>query len=186
MVHTRLKRLSIVLAISLAVIVGVGFWVSASLPTWIKTSAQKQVQEILGRELDWERIEWSLSDRRIVIYDLTIGTLLSAKKLEAVFDTRSIVERAPIIESFSIDQPTVNMVRLAEGEYDFSDILQRLAKRPKQEPLRFAISNIQVANGQIQIVDRLFNKNILFVIFRFRSRLLTNWWSQPLPRLHRL
>ena len=83
--------------------------------------------------------------------------LLRIRQLSINADLRSLWRLAPVIEAVQVDAPEWHLTRLAEGRYDFDDILQRLARpatEPAAEPTRFALYNLRITDGAITVDDR--------------------------------
>lgn len=79
-------------------------------------------------------------------------------KLTASLSSSSLFRLAIVADRLSIDKPTMRLVRVADNRYNFSDILDHLAKQPKKEstsgPPRFSINNISITNGDFLFDDR--------------------------------
>jgi Domain of Unknown Function (DUF748) len=166
----KLRWLALI-PIFLLLLAGAGLWAWQHLPEWIKPRAQAVVMEKLGRKLDWKLLELSWAEKKVVITGLTLagpvstaaGTsapvaAVSIERLEAVVSMRSWNEKAPVIESLNIVKPIFKIARLSSSneanQYDFDDILQTLAKAPKTDPVRYAVSNIVVSDGLIEFEDK--------------------------------
>jgi Domain of Unknown Function (DUF748) len=151
----------------LLLLAGAGLWAWQKLPEWVKPRAQAVVLEKLGRKLDWQLLELSWAEKKVVIKGLTLSgpstaatapVTLTIERIEAIVSTRSWNEKAAVIESLKIEKPIVKIARLSAtdgaNQYDFDDITQTLAKAPKTEPVRYAVSNIVVSDGLIEFDDK--------------------------------
>ncbi|MGM9486409.1 DUF748 domain-containing protein [Ideonella sp. YS5] len=72
-------------------------------------------------------------------------------------DLRSLWRRAPVIEAVELQGLDVRLARVADGRYDFDDVMARL--RPAEpaahaEPARFALYNLRLSDGSIRFDDR--------------------------------
>jgi hypothetical protein len=62
----------------------------------------------------------------------------------------------PIVKELTLDEPVINVVRKADGTFNFSDLLAPSAAPSPQapsKPLKFSVSNILIHNGDITFDD---------------------------------
>jgi hypothetical protein len=151
----------------LLLLAGAGLWAWQHLPEWVKPRAQAIVLEKLGRKLDWQLLELSWADRKVVIKGLSLSgpsggaqtaATLTIERIEAVVSVRSWNEKAAVIESLKIEKPIFKIARLRSNDggnqYDFDDIVQTLVNAPKTQAVRYAVSNIVVSDGLIAFDDQ--------------------------------
>ena len=74
----------------------------------------------------------------------------------------SLFRLAPIVSEVKLTDPDIHIVRNADKTFNFSDLLGAPGQpppppAPPSKPLRFAVSNIQLAGGRIQFDDNLLN-----------------------------
>ena len=129
----RLKRALIVLAALL--VVGVAFvW---ALPELIKWQAVKQIAAVTGRQVDIEDIDVNLFTGRVAIKSFRLAeqdpsqTFVGFERLDVRVIPWAVVRRTFRFAELRLTAPTVNLVRLSPTEFNFSDILQRLAAAPE-------------------------------------------------------
>jgi uncharacterized protein involved in outer membrane biogenesis len=68
----------------------------------------------------------------------------------------SLYRMAPVLEAIRVAKPHLRLVRTADGRHSFQDLVEASAAKPKDpEPLRFALANIEVGDGRIDLDDRL-------------------------------
>src|SRR5579875_181728 len=66
----------------------------------------------------------------------------------------SLLRLAPVLRELRIYRPRFALVRYPQGNYNFSDLLQPSPPAPNStSPQRFAISNIQISQGEIDFSD---------------------------------
>jgi uncharacterized protein involved in outer membrane biogenesis len=78
-------------------------------------------------------------------------------QLDADASITSLTRFAPVIDEMTLDGLKVRLARDGESHYNASDILARLAARPKEkseDPARFSVSNIRIANARIDFDDQ--------------------------------
>jgi len=132
----RLKRWLIVVGV--LVILGVAFvW---SLPEIVKWQALKQIPAITGRAASIEDIDINLFTGRVAIKKFRLAEADPAQTFVEFerFDVRvvpwSIVFGNVRIAELRLTAPTVSLVRLSPTEFNFSDILKRLATSKEGAP----------------------------------------------------
>jgi uncharacterized protein involved in outer membrane biogenesis len=131
----RLKRWLIVLAALL--VVGIAFiW---TLPEIAKWQALKQIPAITGRAAAIEDIDINLFTGRVAIKKFRLAepdpaqTFVGLERLDVRFLWRSLFGNVRVAE-LRLTEPIVNLVRLTPTEFNFSDILRRLAAAKEGEP----------------------------------------------------
>ncbi|HKW95127.1 MAG TPA: DUF748 domain-containing protein, partial [Methylomirabilota bacterium] len=129
----RLKRWLIVLGVLL--VLGVAFiW---SLPEIVKWQALKQIPAITGRAASIEDIDINLFTGRVAIKKFRLAeadpsqTFVEFERLDVRVVPWSSVFGNIRIAELRLTAPTVNLVRIGPTEFNFSDILRRLAA-PKE------------------------------------------------------
>lgn len=72
---------------------------------------------------------------------------------------RSIIHLAPVLHEVKIDRPTVHLVRTASQEFNFSDLIAAgpppKPGQPPSKPFLFAVSNIQLNDGEVRFEDQV-------------------------------
>jgi hypothetical protein len=132
----RLKRWLIVLAALL--VVGIAFvW---SLPEIVKWQALKQIPAITGRAASIEDIDINLFTGRVAIKKFRLAeqdpahTFVEFERLDVRVVPWSGVFGNVRVSELRLTAPTVNLVRLTPTEFNFSDILRKLATAKEGEP----------------------------------------------------
>jgi uncharacterized protein involved in outer membrane biogenesis len=131
----RLKRWLIVLGALL--VAGVAFiW---TLPEIVKWQALKQIPAITGRTAEIEDIDINLFTGRVAIKKFRLAeadpaqTFVALERLDVRFLWRSLFGNVRVAE-LRLTEPIVNLVRLTPTEFNFSDILRRLAAAKEGAP----------------------------------------------------
>jgi uncharacterized protein involved in outer membrane biogenesis len=164
----RLTRWLIVLGVLL--VLGVAFvW---SLPEIVKWQALKQIPAITGRAASIEDIDINLFTGRVAIKKFRLAEADPAQTFVEFerFDVRvvpwSVVFGNVRIAELRLTAPTVNLVRLSTTEFNFSDILKRLATAkegaPPPKPVdpkaksrwTIAVNHFALIRANITAVDR--------------------------------
>ena len=128
----RLKRGLIVLAALL--VAGAAFlW---ALPEIVRWQAVKQIAALTGRQVSIEDIDANVFTGRVAIKSFRLAeqdpaqTFVSFERLDVRVVPWAIVRRTFRFAELRLTAPTVNLVRLSPTEFNFSDILQRVAAAP--------------------------------------------------------
>jgi hypothetical protein len=164
----RLRRWLIVLGVLL--VLGVAFvW---SLPEIVKWQALKQIPAITGRAASIEDIDINLFTGRVAIKKFRLAEQDPAQTFVEFerFDVRvvpwSIVFGNVRVAELRLTAPTVNLTRTSTTEFNFSDILKRLATpkegapppRPADPKAKsrwtIAVSHFALIRANITGVDR--------------------------------
>ena len=128
----RLKRALIVLGALL--VAAVAFvW---ALPELVRWQAVKQIAALTGRQVSIEDIDVNLFTGRVAIKSFRLAeqdpseTFVGFERLDVRVVPWAIVRRTFRFAELRLTAPTVNLVRLSPTEFNFSDILQRMAAAP--------------------------------------------------------
>ncbi|MDE2566144.1 MAG: DUF748 domain-containing protein, partial [Burkholderiales bacterium] len=160
----KLKRAALAACAVLALVI-VAAW--AGVPPLLRWQAQTRLAAGLGRSVSVGEVDfhpWSLT---LTVHDLAIaaapgapaGTapLLQVARLRAELAFWPLFAGLPVIETLEIDAPRIALTRLAAGRYDIDDVIRRLGPgrgAPGGEPLRFALYDLQLRDGQLRLDDR--------------------------------
>jgi uncharacterized protein involved in outer membrane biogenesis len=132
----RLKRGLIVLAALL--VAGAAFvW---ALPEIVKWQAVKQIAALTGRQVSIEDIDINLFTGRVAIKGFRLAepdpaqTFVGFERLDVRVVPWAIVRRTFRFAELRLTAPTVNVVRVSPTEFNFSDILKRVAAAPAPSP----------------------------------------------------
>ncbi|HWK60628.1 MAG TPA: DUF748 domain-containing protein [Eoetvoesiella sp.] len=148
--------------------------VLAALSAWLVPKAVRyafthNVAELLGRRVEVGEIRFNpltlaLSAQNLAIDEPGAKPLLAIGEIDLRVAWRSILLFAPILDRIHIDKPQVSLVRKDATHFNFSDIVERLAKmsadQPKPEPEakglpRFSLNNLLLTGGGIDLDDRV-------------------------------
>ncbi|MDB5107323.1 MAG: hypothetical protein JWM69_264 [Candidatus Binatus sp.] len=75
----------------------------------------------------------------------------------------SLFRLAPVLHEITVEQPAIHLVRNPDGGFNFSDLLEPSPNAPPPKPAssappRFAVSNIQLRDGDIRFDDKMLGK----------------------------
>lgn len=159
----RLARYSAYFVILVAVFALLGFFV---LPPVAKSVAVNQASKALHRPV-------SIKDVRINPFAMTLdidGLAISERESEDVFasfdhlhldlDLASLMKGGIVFSQIQLVNPQARIVRLKDGRFNFSDLAEEFASKPKTKDIPdakidFSLNNIQVSGGGLFFDDRL-------------------------------
>ncbi len=159
-----LRRLGVALAALLL------FWglVWLAAPLLLKSQAEKWGSQALGRSLTLGEVDfkpWSLELRISNLAlagpegDTNAKPQLHVDRMYVDADWSSLLQRAVVLNAIEIASPALRLDYQGDGRYDIDDILQRLKaepqnKEPDPKPLLFALTNMALTGGSIDLTDR--------------------------------
>lgn len=133
------------------------------LPIVAKQQAEAQLRALTGRNVAIAGVSFNPLGMTLTIKDFRFmeqdnaTPFVEFDRLKVSLSSMSIVRRAAVIDQLLLENPRIRLVRTAANRYNFSDILERLAARPKQEQRgesRFSLNNISISGGSIDFSDQ--------------------------------
>lgn len=135
-------------------------------PPILKSILVSQMAQVLHRDVRIEKVDINPYALTARINGLSVQA--AGGKEVAGFDevfinlsSASIFKLAAIVDELRVQGLRLAVVRLAEGRYDISDLLDEWMK-PKEEPSgempRFSVNNIQLIGGNIEFDDQPIGK----------------------------
>ncbi|SFN15790.1 DUF748 domain-containing protein [Variovorax sp. OV329] len=149
--------------IALAVLLALWAIAWAAVPPILKSQVQKIASEKLGRQVTIGKVDFKPWTLELAVDDLRIASAdgthsqVDVGRIYVDAELQSILRLAPVIDAVTVERPRLKVVRNKDGSYDFDDIVKRLAsqpEKPKGDPARFAIYNIQLTGGEIDLDDQ--------------------------------
>jgi hypothetical protein len=164
--HIRwLRRTVIGIAITLILFTILGFFV---IPAVLRHVLKVQVAQSLARPVNVGEITFNPYTLRLEVSQLHVGDhdspapFVNLGHLHVRASWASLYHLAPVIKEVALTRPQIHVVRTAPQTFNFSDLLERPSAPPPppqpSKPLRFAVSNIRIANGDIEFDDRVLNQ----------------------------
>lgn len=153
----RLRRWLISLAVFLVAFGAFGF---LAAPALLHSEVQKTLTEELGRPVSLGSIQVNPFALSVKLHDLRIfetdgkNVALGIGEIDGGVSLTSLFRLAPVLDELIITAPVVHVVRLAPSRFSFSDILERIAAKPKSNSqLQFSLNNFHLTRGQINFDD---------------------------------
>lgn len=157
----RWLRRTLVVLVGLALLWTVigGWW----LPRFLQPRIEATASDALGAPLKLDRIEISPWKLEAGVLGLHLGPpdapWLRVAELRADVSIASLWRLAPVLDRVLVREPQIRLERLAADRYNVTPMLEALARRPAgpkdDEPARFAVYNIRIEDGLIQLADRV-------------------------------
>lgn len=147
---------------ALAVLLGLWLLAWLGMPPLLKWQLQKQASATIGRTVTVERVDFKPWTLELEITGLRVadaagsGEQFSLARLYMDAELQSLLRLAPVLDALAVDRPHLRLRHLGQGRYDVDDVLQRLrqpAPEPPSDPARFALFNIALSGGEIELVD---------------------------------
>ncbi|WP_227814508.1 DUF748 domain-containing protein [Nitrogeniibacter aestuarii] len=137
------------------------------LPALIEWQLPKQASEQLGRQVTLDKARFNPFSMTLRLEGLTVKEADSSTNALAIgaaetdLQWRSIIHWGLVFSRLEIEAPRFSLIRLDEKTTNWSDVIARFASsdpppEPQDDgPLRFSINNIHVADGEVDIDDRV-------------------------------
>jgi len=167
-VRVSRRFIKILLGVALAVLalLGLAAW---QVPKVLRTVLTDDVSAMLGRQVGVGDISFNPFTLTLRAHELSIAQpgaapLLEVVELDLSASWASLAFLAPVVDSITVRQPKLTLVREDVTRFNFSDIQQRLAdmaagKPPEPEAdgglPRFSLNNIRLDGGVVTLDDRV-------------------------------
>ena len=124
----------------------------------------------IHRPVSVGKIRFNLYALRLDVDQLHVGERDSPKPFVDIGHLRvkvswtSIFRFAPVVGEVVVERPAIHIVRESQQRFNFSDLLESAPAPEKSKPaapsapMRFAVSNIQLRDGEVTIDDQLLGK----------------------------
>jgi hypothetical protein len=157
----RMRRIGITLVVVLFLYTIGGFF---GLPMLLRHILTTQVSASLKRPVTVGKITFNPYRLKLEIDRLHIadsdGTkpFVDLDRLRVKVSWTSLYRLAPVIKELKVDRPAVHVVRTGQQQFNFSDLLVSKSPSPPpppSKPARFALSNIQLHDGDVRFDDQV-------------------------------
>jgi len=173
------KKIMIGFIVFILVYTLAGFYL---IPHVLKSVLTDTLSETLHRQATIEDIDTnpyiiSAKIKGLVIKDMGGRDIFSSfEELYINIQAISVLKQALIIKEIRLLGPYIKIIREEQGQYNFSDLIQKDQKKDGSEdtPANFSLGNIQVAGGRIDVVDSQKNKKHTLTDIAFTLPFLSN------------
>src|SRR5271168_1054587 len=164
----RVRRIGVIVV---AVVLFLGLSTYIAVPLVLRHVLTGSVASSIHRDVSVGKIRFNLYRLKLDLDQLHLGERDNPQKpfvdlghLTVKVSWTSLFRFAPVIGEVIVDQPKIHVVRKSQQEFNFSDLLESAPAPPKPKPaapsapMKFAVSNIQLRDGEITIDDQLLGK----------------------------
>ncbi|MGC2492347.1 DUF748 domain-containing protein, partial [Candidatus Binatus sp.] len=164
----RVRKTGIVV---LSVVLFLGLATYIAVPPILRHVLTGSVAGSIHRQVSVGKIRFNLYRLKLDLDQLHVGERDDPQKpfvdlghLAVKVSWTSLFRLAPVVGEVVIDKPAIHVVRLSQQKFNFSDLLESSPAPPKPKPAapsspqRFAVSNIQLRDGEVTIDDQLLGK----------------------------
>jgi uncharacterized protein involved in outer membrane biogenesis len=132
-----------------------------AVPAILKYFLPKTLSEALHRKVSVKEIRFNPFVLSVTVRGLEISergarpVWVSAEEIYANVQLASVVRGGPVLSEMRLARPYLNIVRRADGSYNFSDLLEENIKKQesRQKPIKYSLNNIQVTGGSVDFYD---------------------------------
>ncbi len=147
---------------------------SLILPGIVIDRAQSWVAAETGRTLKIDSVTINPLGLTVAIHELSLSEadqhtpFITWQKLSLSLSVKSLFHLAPIVDELKLDNPTLHLERLADHQFNFSDLLPETKEEASpdspKEPSRFSLNNLTINNGSIELIDSSLGEEIKHTI----------------------
>ncbi len=132
-----------------------------ALPAILKSRLPKALSAALHRNVSVKEIRinpfvLSATVRGLEISDRgAAATWISVAEIYANVQLASVFRGGPVLRELRVVRPYANIVRRADGSYNFTDLMEETTKKRDVESkaLKYSINNIQILDGSVDFFD---------------------------------
>lgn len=130
------------------------------LPRWAQPKLEAILSSALNRSVNIEKIDFNPFVFKMTLHGVNIAEGASPfvhfTSMTLDVELASLWQMAPVIKEITLLNPVLNIVRLNESKYNFSDLLEKVSKGSKHasEPIKYSLNNIKIKNGSINFNDQ--------------------------------
>ncbi|UUZ70949.1 DUF748 domain-containing protein [Polaromonas sp. P1(28)-8] len=174
----------------------------AAVPVILTSQLEKIASEKLGRRVTVGQVDFKPWSLELTLNDLVIAKTsragatipgaagsaqagaapqLTIKRIYIDAELESLLRLAPVADAIVVQEPAASLTYLGEGRYDIDDILDRFkasAGEAPDDPLRFALYNLELNGGQLDFADQSVRRIHVLRDLQFTVPFLSNLKSQ--------
>jgi hypothetical protein len=166
----RSRRVRKIGVIVVAVVLFLGLAAYLAVPPVLRHVLTGPVAGSIHRQVSVGKIRFNLYALKLDVDQLHVGERDSPQPFVDIGHLRvkvswtSIFRFAPVVGEVVVERPAIHVVRESQQRFNFSDLLESAPPPGKSKPaapsapMRFAVSNIQLRDGEVTFDDQLLGK----------------------------
>ena len=167
--RSRRVRKTGIIVVSVVLFLGLATYIA--VPPILRHVLTGSVASSIHRQVSVGKIRFNLYRLKLDLDQLHVAERDDPQKpfvdlghLAVKVSWTSLFRLAPVVGEVVIDKPAIHVVRLSQQKFNFSDLLESAPAPAKPKPTapsspqRFAVSNIQLRDGEVTIDDQLLGK----------------------------
>ena len=159
----------------------VGIWLLvwalayAAVPLFVKSQLERLGSEKLGRQVSVGAVDFKPWSLELTVHELALAKAgpvaagpasaqavpqLKIRRLYIDVELVSLLRLAPVADALAVEEPALSLTYFGQGRTDIDDILERLMTtdpQPAGEGARFALYNLVLSRGRLDIADESVN-----------------------------
>lgn len=152
-------RVFAAIAIILVAVLVLGYF---AFPPIVRHALTTQGAEALGRRITVGDIAINPLALTVEVRDLVIHEpdsdrrFVAFRRLFVDLSSETLYRRAPVVAEATLEEPYVNVVMVAPGRFNFTDLIEKFSRKTKEDeaPGRFSVNNIRLVGGTLDFDDR--------------------------------
>ena len=160
-----MRKIAIVIGIVLVVMVlAVGIFVVTFNPNDYRGTLQTKLEQQLDRKVALGNMELGLFPLRFRVYNLSIaddpkfGTraFVQTQELSVSVKLLPLLSKSVQIDSLALERPSVELIKNAQGMWNFASIGQKTSATPSSSPSssqQFSLGELAINDGLVAITD---------------------------------
>jgi hypothetical protein len=129
------------------------------LPRWAQPRLEAMLSSTLNRTVSIEALDFNPFIFKATLHGLNItdkgAPFIRFKSMILDVELASLWYMAPVFKEITLTNPVLDIARLNESKYNFSDLLTKFSKKDGQNngPTKFSLNNIKVKDGLVNFND---------------------------------
>jgi AsmA protein len=158
-----MRKVAIVIAIVVAVIaIAAGIFVATFNPNDYRGTVQTKLEQQLDRKVTLGNMELGLFPLRFRVFNLAVaddpkfGTrpFVQTQELSVSVKLLPLLSKSVQIDSLSLDRPSVELIKNAQGVWNFATLGQKSSASPSSSSgQQFSLGELAINDGQVAITD---------------------------------
>jgi len=158
-----MRKIAIIVGIVFGVIVlAIGDFVLAFNPNDYRATIQTKLEEQLGRKVSLGNMDLGLFPLRFRVANLTIAEdpkfpsnqpFVRTQELAVSVKLLPLLSKSVQIDSITLNRPNVELIKNAEGVWNFASLGQKSASSSSSSQQQFSLGELAISDGQVAITD---------------------------------